>query len=381
MEVFSFILGSTHYIVSFVVVLSVVVFVHEYGHYWVARRSGVKIDTFSIGFGKEIFGWNDRHGTRWTISWLPLGGYVKMFGDADPSSSRPGEKVKVMTEEEKKVSFWHKDVSVRMAVTAAGPVFNYIFALIVMAFLFMISGQPFTPPVAGTIMENSAASRAGMLVNDRVLSIDGSKIDKFEDIKRTVSLNMGTPMSMEIERDGKIITLMATPEVVLSTDRLGGEHHMGRLGMVSHEIEFKKHSPLPAVGYALMEVWEITAGTFKAIGQMVMGTRGTEELGGPLRIAEMSGQVTEQGISTFFWFLAVISINLGLINFFPIPLLDGGNLVFYIAEFLRGRPLGENVQEAGSRVGLFLVVSLMVFATWNDLVHLRVISYLNGLFS
>ena len=373
--------GSFHYTVSFLVVLSVVVFVHEFGHFWVARRLGVRIDTFSIGFGKEIFGWNDKYGTRWKLSWLPLGGYVKMFGDADASSSRPDEKVKGLSEEEKKHSFWHMGVGTRMAVTAAGPIFNYIFAVIVLALLFAISGQPFTPPVVDSITENSAAARAGIMVNDRVTNIDGARIERFEDIKRVVALNMGTPMSVEIERGGAKQIISVTPEVVLTTDRLGGEHRLGRLGIVSHDVEFKDLNPLSAAKQSLVETWEITSGTLKAVGQMVMGTRGAEELGGPLRIAEMSGKVAKQGVSAVFWFLAIISINLGLINFFPIPLLDGGNLVFYVAELMRGRPMSENTQEMGSRIGLFLVVSLMVFATWNDLVHLRVISYLSRLFS
>lgn len=381
MDVISLAQSSALYTVSFIVVLSVVVFVHEFGHYWVAKRSGVKIDTFSIGFGKEIFGWNDKSGTRWKISWLPLGGYVKMFGDADAASSRPDEKIKGLTEEEKKHSFWHMSVKIRMAVTAAGPIANYVFAIIVLALLFATTGQPFTPPVVDSFTENSVAQRAGFVVNDRILTVDGSKVERFEDIKRVVALNVGTPMSFEVERDGKIQTISVTPEVALTTDRLGSEHRMGRIGIVSHNVEFKDLDPVTAVKQSFAETWDITSGTLKAVGQMIMGVRGAEELGGPLRIAEMSGKVAKQGASSIIWFLAVISINLGLINFFPIPLLDGGNLVFYFAELVRGGPLSENAQEMGSRIGLFLVISLMVFATWNDLVHLQVVSYLSRLFS
>jgi len=372
---------AQHYALPFILVISVVVFVHEFGHYWVARRCGIRVMSFSIGFGKPIFKWTDSHGTQWQIAWLPLGGYVKMFGDADPSSARPDETVKEMTEEEKKVAFFHQNVNKRIAVVFAGPAFNYIFAVLVLAVLFIFQGQPFSPPMVGSVQENGVAAHAGLQAGDKVVSIDGETVSRFEDIKRIVALSEGAPLQFVIERNGADQTFSLTPEVSVQTDRIGGEHKMGKIGIVSDKLDYKKWPPLKAVKQAAIETYELSASTLKAIGQMIIGTRGSEEIGGPLRIAEMSGHVAQDGAWALIWFMGIISINLGLINLFPVPLLDGGHLVFYIYEKAFGKPMHEKVQEMGMRAGLALVVSLMVFATWNDLVHLEVISKIRALFS
>jgi regulator of sigma E protease len=371
---------AQHYALPFLVVISVVVFVHEFGHYWVARRCGVKIETFSIGFGHEIFGWTDRRGTRWKVSWLPFGGYVKMFGDGSAAST-PDSSVHTMSDEEKRVAFYHQHVDKRMAVVVAGPASNYLFAIVVLAVLFMFQGQPYSPADISSVTDGGVAAKTGLMPGDHVVAVDNYVVDRFEDIKRIVSLNAGTPIPLQITRNGVAMDFTITPEVVSTTDRFGGEHKVGRIGIMSEKLEYKKWPPLKAVKQAVLETWNLTSGTLKAMGQMVMGTRGTEELGGPLRIAELSGHVAEDGVVSLIWFMAVISINLGLINLFPVPLLDGGHLVFYLCERIRGRPLHQNIQEVGARVGVFLVLTLMVFATWNDLVHLKVISYLRGLFS
>ena len=369
-----------NYALPFVLVISVVVFVHEFGHYWIARRCGIKIESFSLGFGRKIFGWVDKHGTQWQVAWLPLGGYVKMFGDADPAST-PDESVKTMTEEEKKVAFFHQSVGKRMAVVAAGPVTNYLFAMVVLAILFVFQGQPYSPAAAGEVLENSVAAQAGIQAGDTILSIGGRGVERFEDVKRHIGMNAGTPVDVVIDRAGQQITYTLTPEVTVQTDRFGGEHRMGRIGIVSHKAEHRKLSPLMAVQQAGAELVNISMDTLQAVGQMIMGTRGSEEIGGPLRIAEMSGNVAQDGGWALFWFMGVISINLGLINLFPIPLLDGGHLVFYTLEALFRRPVNERVQEIGMRIGLTLVVTLMVFATWNDLVHLKVVAKIVDLFS
>lgn len=369
---------APHYALPFIIVISVVVFVHEFGHYWVARRCGVKIDAFSIGFGGEIFGWTDKHGTRWKVCWLPLGGYVKMFGDAN-AASMPGEGVQEMTAAEKSVAFFHQSVNKRMAIVAAGPVTNYLFAILVLAVLFMFQGMPYTAPDISAVMDNSAAARAGILKGDHVVKVDGSAVERFEDIKRIVALSDGSPMPVVVERNHAPVTLTVTPDIVTVTDRFGGEHRTGRIGISSDELKYMKLGPAQALYRAVSETWNLTASTLKAVGQMVMGTRGTEELGGPLRIAEMSGHVAQDGAVALIWFMGVISINLGFINLFPIPLLDGGHLLYYVIEKLRGRPLHERVQDMGMRVGMVLVLSLMVFSTWNDLVHLKVISFLRQL--
>lgn len=375
-----FLNNAPHYILPFIFVISIVVFVHEFGHYWVARRCGIKIEAFSIGFGREIFGWTDKIGTRWKVCWLPFGGYVKMFGDSNPASM-PGEEVKTMTPEEQKVAFYHQSVNKRMAVVVAGPAFNYIFAIIVLAILFVFQGMPYTAPDISTVVEKSAAEKAGLLKGDHVLSIDGSTIDRFEDIKRIAVLNAGTPLAVTVERGGVPMQFTLTPDIVTMTDHFGGEHKVGRIGITSDKLEYKKLSPPLALYYSVLETWNMSAGALKAMGQMIIGTRGTEELGGPLRIAEMSGHVAQDGFVSLMWFMGVISINLGLINLFPVPLLDGGHLAFYIIEKLRGRPLHERVQDAGMRVGMALVLSLMVFSTWNDVfIHWGVLTWLrNGL--
>lgn len=380
-HLYSSVYGAAQYVIPFLVVLGIVVFVHEFGHFWVARRCGVKIETFSIGFGPEIYHWFDRHGTRWRLAWLPLGGYVKMFGDADPTSFGPGENAPFLSEKEREMAFFSQKVSKRFAIAAAGPAANYLFAAVLLAFLFLFNGQPYTATKVATVMEDSAAAAAGIEIDDKILSIDGKTMNSFEDIRRTIALNAGTPIEIRLERRGETLTLRTTPKIARTTDRFGMEHAKGVLGISSTEVVFRELGPAAALRESLVEVWNITAGTLRGVGQMIAGSRGTEELGGPLRIAEMSGKVAKDGVFALIWFIVVLSVNLGLINLFPVPLLDGGHLLFYALEALRGRPIGERVQEIGARIGALFVLSLMLFATWNDLVHLRVVSYLRGLFS
>lgn len=377
MEVFSFI---WNYGIMFLVVLTVLVFVHEFGHYWAARRNGVRVDVFSIGFGPEIFGFHDRAGTRWKFSLIPLGGYVKMFGDAD-ASSRPGEEVKAMTAEERQVSFFHKRLGQKAIIVAAGPIANFLFAIIVLALMFMLYGQPYTPPVVQEVQPDGAAAAAGIQAGDSIVSVNGSGVDRFQDVLQVIVLNPGVPLEMVVERNGTRVPVTVTPRPVQLTDRFGNSHTIGRLGVLRGADEYRKQPPLTAVVQAMRETWGLTTGTLDAVWQMAAGVRSTEELGGPLRIAQMSGQVAQTSFVALVWFLAVLSINLGLINLFPVPMLDGGHLLFYGIEAVRGRPLGERAQEYGFRIGLALVLSLMVFATWNDLVHLRVVEFFRDLLS
>jgi regulator of sigma E protease len=372
--------GLWTYIVPFLIVLTILVFVHELGHYLVARRNGVRVDVFSIGFGPELFGFYDRAGTRWKFSAIPLGGYVKMFGDADAASTPVGSSYE-MTEEEKAVSFPHKRLGQRAAVVAAGPVANFLFAIVALALLFVFQGQPFTPAEVGVVQPGSAAEAAGIQPGDRILSVDGSEIGRFEDVQQIVRFNTGEPLAMVVERDGEEVALTATPAVTEVTDRLGNTHSIGMLGIGRSGVEYRRLDPFSAVWAAGAETVDLTLGTLGAVGQMLAGARGTEELGGPLRIAQMSGEVAQSGAVALIWFMAILSINLGLINLFPIPMLDGGHLMFYAVEALRGKPLGERAQEYGFRIGLALVLTLMVFATWNDLVHLRVVDFFRGLIS
>jgi len=365
-------------ILPFLIVLTVLVFVHELGHYLSARRNGVKVQIFSIGFGPELFGWTDRAGTRWKFRLIPIGGYVKMFGDADPASM-PSGTVEDMTEEEKAVSFFHKRLIQRTEIVAAGPVANFLFAVVVLAGFFMTVGQPFTPAKIGEVLAGSAAERAGIEPKDTIVAIDGKSIERFEDIQQIVGLNSGESLKILVQRDGRELTLSATPSIIEEKDVFGNVHRIGRLGITRKGTEFVRRDPVSALWRAADETWNMAAGTLQALGQMVTGARTTDELGGPIRIAQMSGVVAEGGPSNLIWFMAVLSVNLGLINLFPIPILDGGHLLFYAAEAIRGRPLGQRAQEYGFRVGLALVLTVMVFATWNDLVQTGVIPFLKRL--
>lgn len=377
MEVLSFI---WNYGVMFLVVLTVLVFVHELGHYWVARRNGVRVETFSIGFGPEIFGLTDRSGTRWKFSAIPLGGYVKMFGDAD-AASRPGAQVSAMSAEERSVSFYHKRVSQRAAIVAAGPIANFLFAIVTLAVLFTLYGQPYTPPVIREVQPDGAAAEAGMQNGDRILSIDGAGVDRFQDVLQAILLRPGQPLEMVVERNGQQVPITVTPRVVQVTDRFGSTHTIGRLGVLRGPDEYRKLSLLPAIWAAGQETVSLTTGILDTLWQMVTGQRSTDELGGPLTIAQVSGQVAQTGLAALLWFMAILSVNLGLINLFPVPMLDGGHLLYYGIEAVRGRPLGERAQEYGFRIGLALVLTLMIFATGNDLVRLGVVEFFKDLLS
>ena len=369
------------YILPFLFILTIVVFVHEFGHFWVARKNGVQVETFSIGFGREIFGFTDKHGTRWKFALLPLGGYVKMFGDADETSSKADDRE--MTEEEKAIAFPHKTVGQRAAIIAAGPFANLAFAIVVLSILFMTVGQPSTPPVIGSVMAESAAEKAGLQSGDRVLVIDGEKIDRFEDIQRKVKLSAGEALKMRLERSGTDIELLVVPQIKEFTDKSGNVQKTPLLGIGAGggETTFVKYGPGGALVQSFVHTWRVIEGTFSALGQMISGKRGTEELGGPLRIAQYSGHAAQGGPANFIYFIAILSINLGLINLFPVPMLDGGHLLFCAIEKIKGAPLGQNLQEYGFRIGVILVLALMVFSTWNDIVHLRVWDFIKGLVS
>lgn len=372
--------GFLDYVLPFVIVLSVLVFVHEMGHFLVARWNDVRVEVFSIGFGPEIYGWTARNGTRWKISAVPLGGYVKMYGDADPASS-PDASLAEMTPEQRAVSFHHKRLGQRAAIVAAGPGVNFLFAILLLAGLYSIVGQPYTPAVVDQIVAGSAAERAGLQIGDRISAIEGAGIDRFEELQRYVQDRPGQSLALTVQRDGQPLALSVVPEAHTLTDRFGNERQIGRIGIQSNQVQTVRHNPLVASWEAVKETVFLTGATLKAVGQIIVGTRSADELGGPLRIGQMSGEVAQGGIVPLVWFMAILSINLGLINLFPIPVLDGGHLLFYAAEAVRGKPLGQRVQEYASIVGLTLVIALMVFATWNDLVQLRVVDFIGSLFS
>nr|WP_281354724.1 RIP metalloprotease RseP [Roseospira navarrensis] len=359
------------------IVFTVVVFVHEMGHFLVARWNGVRVEVFSIGFGPELFGFNDRYGTRWKVAALPLGGYVKFFGDADASSATTDSRD--LTDEEKRVSFHHKSVWQRIAIVFAGPAANLIFAIMVFSAVYLTVGQMVTPPVVSEVMPDSAAEQAGLQSGDRIVAIDGREISRFEEIQHLVPLANGATMTLTVRRDGETLGLEVTPTIQEITDSFGETRKQAVLGITAStsEDDLIRLGPLDSVGAAFSQAYGLTEATVISIGQMISGERGTEDLGGPIRIAEMSGQVAELGVVSLILFTAFLSVNLGLINLLPIPVLDGGHLVFYGIEAVRGRPVNEQAQEYGFRLGLVIVVGLMIFVTWNDIVR-EVNQFLEG---
>jgi regulator of sigma E protease len=363
----SFLTGGLGVIVPFLVVLTILVFVHEMGHYLIARRNGVKVETFSIGFGPELFGRFDKHGTRWKLSIIPLGGYVKMYGDADAASA-PSDNLAEMTAEQRSVSFHHKRLGQRAAIIAGGPAANFLFTIIVYSIMFMTVGHGVTPAGVGDVVPASAAEAAGIQKGDLIKSIDGREIGSFEDILQVMLLNTGTPLNLVVQRDGADQKLTVTPKMVDQKDRFGHHHLIGVLGIhATAQAVFTRLDPVNAVLQAGRQTWSVVTTTLEGVEQMITGARTTEDLGGPIKIAAMSGEIAKGGIIPLIGFMALLSVNLGLINLFPIPVLDGGHLLFYAAEALLGRPLGQRAQEYGFRIGLALVLTLMVFATWNDL--------------
>lgn len=380
----------------FVLVLSVLVFVHEWGHYIIARLCGVKIETFSIGFGKELFGWTDKRGTRWKFSLIPLGGYVQMFGDVDPASTQKAEgvqengAVRTFTAEERKVAFFNQSVGKRAAIVVAGPAINFIFAILILVGLYTAQGQPYTPAIAATVKEGMPAIEAGVMPDDKIVAVNEEPIVSFQDLVKVVSLNLDKEMVMQVLRaDGQggwkpePVTIKVTPKLVVETDRFGFKHSVGRIGILGPPtaFEMREHTVLSATGAAFGTVWQISVDTLKAIGQMIMGYRSTEELGGILRIGAYAGEFAKQGVVSLITFAALLSVNLGLINLLPIPMLDGGHLAFYAMESVRGKPMGEKFQEYALRVGMVFLFGVMIFATWNDLVQLKIVDYLKNLIS
>ena len=364
------------YVVPFLILLTALVFVHEMGHYLVARWCGVRVEVFSIGFGPEVFGFTAKSGTRWKFSAIPLGGYVKMYGEAEPVGDRRDARTK-LSEEQLAVSFYNKRLSQRAAIVFAGPFANYLFAIVLFAGMFMTIGQAFTPTDIGKVMPGGAAERAGFKAGDVIKEIDGTEIERFQQIQRMVRMSPGIPLQVTVERAGKDIELTVTPKVVDQVDSFGNPQRIGQLGIqrTNEDLVLIQHDPFTAVWRATVESVVLTGNIFKAIGQIISGTRTTKELGGPLRIAKMTGDMWQIGLAGVLSLAALLSINLGLINLFPIPMLDGGHLMFYAFEAIRGKPLGERAQEYGFRIGIALVLALMVFVTWNDLVQLRVVDF------
>lgn len=366
--------GWTGWIIPFLFGLSVVVFFHELGHFLVARWCGVRVLTFSVGFGPEIVGFNDRYGTRWKLSWVPLGGYVKFFGD-DNAASVPDEvAIANMTEAEKRESFVHQPVGSRAAIVAAGPIANFILAIVIFATIFAFYGRQTTTARVDTVLPESAAAAAGLKPGDVVLAIDGRTIESFSDMQRVVSANAGRTLTFEIDRGGAPMTLTATPALKQSKDSFGNSTCQAVLGvsrsMAPGDIKTEHVNPMAAVWLGTKETWFIIHRTFSYIGGLFTGRECADQLGGPIRIAQISGQVATLGFMPVLHLAAMLSVSIGLLNLFPVPLLDGGHLMFYLVEATRGRPLSAKAQEIGFRIGFAIVVMLMIFTVFNDTIQL-----------
>jgi len=366
--------GVVGYLVPFLFVLSLVVFFHELGHFLVARWCGVRILVFSIGFGPEIVGFNDRYGTRWKIAAIPLGGYVKFFGDENAASVPDTERLAGMDEGEKSQSFVFQPVAKRAAIVVAGPLANFLLAIVIFAGIFMLYGKQSMTARVDTVQADSAAATAGFQPGDLVVAINGSQIGDFADMQRIVSESAGEPLTITVERKGTQVVLKATPALKEIKDNFGNVHRIGILGITrstaAEDLKFQPVPPPRAVWMGVQETWFVIDRTISYIGGVVVGREAADQLGGPIRIAQMSGQVATVGFVALIHLAAVLSVSIGLLNLFPIPLLDGGHLLFYAIEALRGRPLSERAQEVGFRIGLAIVLMLMIFATFNDIVHL-----------
>ena len=359
-------------ILPFIVLILVVVFIHEYGHYYFAKKYGVKVTDFSIGFGKELFGWNDKLGTRWKICWIPLGGYVKFFGDRNVfSQSDQEEIIKKYSEEERKKLFILKPLYQRSLIVAAGPIANFILAIVIFLFIYMFVGKDFTPAVINEVQKDSPAEVAGLMKNDVILEIDGTEVKSILDVSKLITMSTSDFIDFKVSRYDQDVLLKVKPNIVEAEDNLGNKINKRMIGIMlgayNNKINHVKLGPAKALYYSLNEVYFVTISSLKYLGSILTGSGDSSQLGGPIRIAKITGQVAEFGIVPFLSIMAYISISLGLINLFPIPLLDGGHLMFYGFEKILGRPLSQKTQEGFFRIGMFLLLFIMFFATYNDL--------------
>ena len=374
------------YILPFIALIVVVVFIHEYGHYYFAKRYGVGVTDFSIGFGKEMFGWNDKSGTRWKICVIPLGGYVKFFGDRNVYSQADNEKIiKEYSKEDQEKLFVLKPLYQRALIVFGGPLANFLLAILIFFSIYTFAGKDFTPAVINEVQKDSPAMVAGLKDNDIVISIDGNEVKSIMDISKFITMSTDEFISFTIKRFDQELIFRVKPNLVNSEDNLGNKINKRmigiKLGAYNNKVNHVKLGPSKAIYYAVNEVYYVTTSSLKYLGSMIAGNGDSSQLGGPIRIAKISGQVAEFGILPFISLMAYISISLGLINLFPIPMLDGGHLMFYGIEKILGRPLSQKTQEGFFRIGMFLLLSLMFFTTFNDLKDVGLFKFFNNYIS
>ena len=355
-----------HNLISFICIISLIVFIHELGHFLVARWCGVKVEEFSIGFGRELLHRTDKKGTRWKLCLLPFGGYVKMFGDRNGASVPDNEAIKKMTKADKKKSFLGKNVWQRMAIVAAGPIFNFLLAILIFTILLKQNGLNTALPIVDEVLPESSAFEAGLQKGDKILEINSSKISDFDELRSIISISAERELLFKIERDSKVFEIKITPRSQLRQDMFGENVKMGTLGVTASAIVSKDLNLAQSFVEANKQVYKASMSIFQVLGELVVGKRSVEELGGPIKIAKYSGKTVEMGWQVVFWFMAMISINLGVMNLLPVPVLDGGHLFFYLIEAIRGKPLSQKVQNFCFQVGFALILSLMILTTIND---------------
>ncbi len=358
--------------INVVWILAFIVFVHEMGHYLVARWNGVAVDAFSIGFGPELIGWNDRRGTRWKISAIPLGGYVKFTGDMNAASVPDPEALAQVDPALAPHLFANKNVWQRIAVVVAGPLANVILTFLILYALLLGYGRYSVPPVVGTVVAGSVAEAAGMQPGDVIVSVDGYTVRSFDDLVRLVGTSPGRPVTLELERDAQLLSLNVVPEVAETQDRFGNTQRVGRLGVTRDvaetDLTHYRPGPVEAVWMTVDEIRFIIQRTFAYLGDFFVGRGDFSQLGGPVKVADVSGEVASLGLIPLISLMAMLSLNIGIFNLLPVPMLDGGHLLYYLVEAARGRPLSTRTQEIGFRFGFALVMALMVFTLVNDTV-------------
>jgi len=374
------------YILPFIVLIVIVVFIHEYGHYYFAKRFGVGVTDFSIGFGKEMFGWNDKSGTRWKVCVIPLGGYVKFFGDRNVYSQADNDKIiKEYSKEDQDKLFVLKPLYQRALIVFGGPLANFLLAILIFFSVYTFAGKDFTPAVINEVQKDSPAMVAGLKDKDIVVSIDGNKVKSIMEVSKYIMMSTDEFINFTVNRYDQDLTFRVKPNIVEGEDNLGNKINKRmvgiKLGAYNNEVNHVKLGPAKALFYAVNEVYYVSTSSLKYIGSMIAGNGDTSQLGGPIRIAKISGQVAEFGILPFISLMAYISISLGLINLFPIPMLDGGHLMFYGIEKVLGRPLSQKTQEGFFRIGMFLLLSLMFFTTFNDLKDVGLFKFFNNYIS
>ncbi len=362
------------YILPYILILSLLVFIHEMGHYLAGRWSGIRILAFSVGFGPELVGFTDKHGTRWKISAIPLGGYVRFFGDADAASRPDGTMAEELTEEERAQTLNGAKLWKRAVTVAAGPLANFLLAIVIFAGMFATMGKPVSDPVVADIKAGSAAETAGIARGDVLVALDGRAIETFDDVVRYITMRPEVPVEVTVRRNGEEIDFPLVPQRAETSDRFGNKMEVGQIGIITDQqagnFRVVQLSPLEAVWEGVRQTGHIVTGTFDYIGNMIAGRMNADQLGGPVRVVQASGQMATLGVIALLNLAAVLSVSLGLLNLFPVPVLDGGHLVLYAIEAVRGRPMGQGAQEIAFRIGMAMILSLMVFATWNDISRL-----------